>query len=80
MIEPPRERKMKNKLIRDIADRFENLDSESCSYGIIPSSYEDFAEAIINECIKSIEVSVDYYGPTAVDDLKETIKKHWKLK
>lgn len=67
-----------NKLIKSIANRFEDLDTESCSYSIFPSSYEDFAKAIIDECIKSIEASVDYYSPTTVDDLKETIKNHFE--
>lgn len=66
-----------NKLIRDISYSFENIDMESCSCNIGPASYEGFAKAIINECIKSIENRIDYFGPTAVDDIKETIKNHF---
>ena len=66
-----------NKLIRDISYSFENLDMESCSHNIGPASYEIFAKAIIYECIKSIENAIDRFGPTVVDDIKETIKNHF---
>ena len=70
--------KKKNELIKNIADRYESTYAESCSYSISPSSYEGFAKAIIDECIKSIENRIDYFGPTAVDDIKETIKNHFR--
>lgn len=74
-----------NQLIREIANVFESVKAETengfChsnyDYFMDPSSYEEFAKAIINECIKSIENAVDRFGPTAVDDIKETIKNHF---
>jgi hypothetical protein len=69
--------KNKNELIQNIADKYESPDQNAWYYSIRPSSYEEFAKAIINECIKSIENAVDRFGPTAVDDIKETIRNHF---
>lgn len=67
----------KNELIQTIANKYERPDQNAWYYSIYPESYESFAKAIIEECIKSVENRIDYFGPTAVDDIKETIKNHF---
>jgi hypothetical protein len=67
-------KKIKELYIKTIQAKYPN---KIWAYDFDEDYAEIFANLIINECIKSIEISVDYYGPTAVDDLKETIKKHF---
>jgi len=68
----------KNELIQTIAKKYERPDQNAWYYSIYPSSYERFAKDIIEECIKSVENRIDYFGPTSVYDIKETIKNHFR--
>lgn len=64
-----------NKIIKEIAERHESMDEQSCSYSI--TNYEGFAKAIIDECIKSIsgykketyrrKLILDHFGLTNED-------------
>ena len=67
----------KNELIKIIADRYESLDTESCSYSINPASYESFAKDIIKECIQSIggfQKTTRYRGKMILDHFGLTDK------
>lgn len=65
-----------NKIIKEIAERYESMDEQACCYNI--TNYEGFAKAIIQECIKSIggykkatnkrrKLILDHFGLTDQD-------------